>query len=239
VGFPLGIFMIPKIIHQIWIGPKKPPYEWLNTWKEMHPEWEYILWDNDRVEKFIPEMRLRHLMLAEDTLSEDERREKYNVQSDYLRFEILYKYGGVYLDADTYCLRKIPNKFLLPKAFTCYLNEEQRPGRLASGILGAEPQHPLLDRAIELLAKKTFRDDVGFKFAGPTFFTSVVGSDDIFIFPSKVFLPFFFKPEEVDLSESICVHFWGTTDRLSGGNISNKIVQALGLGIRTTSYADL
>lgn len=37
---------IPKIIHQIWIGPKPEPIKWTNTFKidyiKMYPEYKYI-----------------------------------------------------------------------------------------------------------------------------------------------------------------------------------------------------
>ncbi len=36
------IMSVPKIIHQIWIGPKQPPINLMNTWKEKHPDFEYI-----------------------------------------------------------------------------------------------------------------------------------------------------------------------------------------------------
>ena len=33
---------IPKIIHQLWIGPHPVPTTLMDTWKEKHPEFEYI-----------------------------------------------------------------------------------------------------------------------------------------------------------------------------------------------------
>ncbi|QKF94412.1 putative mannosyltransferase OCH1 [Fadolivirus algeromassiliense] len=49
---------IPKIIHQIWIGPNKPPIMWINTWKvdyiNKYPDWQYKLW----TEKEINELKL-------------------------------------------------------------------------------------------------------------------------------------------------------------------------------------
>ena len=41
---------IPKIIHQIWIGPKPLPNqykEFSQKMIEMHPDWEYHLWGNE------------------------------------------------------------------------------------------------------------------------------------------------------------------------------------------------
>lgn len=40
--------MIPKTIHQIWIGDKKMPKTWMRTWQDKNPDYNYKLWtDND------------------------------------------------------------------------------------------------------------------------------------------------------------------------------------------------
>jgi mannosyltransferase OCH1-like enzyme len=43
---------IPKIIHQIWVGPKPLPefYKKLaNSWIKKHPDWKYRLWTDKEV----------------------------------------------------------------------------------------------------------------------------------------------------------------------------------------------
>ena len=44
---------IPKIIHQIWSGIDGPLPNYFkrlgDTWKRDYPDWEYILWDNARI----------------------------------------------------------------------------------------------------------------------------------------------------------------------------------------------
>ena len=44
--------MIEKIIHQIWLGSNSPPTEWLDSWKDKHPNWEYKLWTEKDVASF-------------------------------------------------------------------------------------------------------------------------------------------------------------------------------------------
>ena len=39
--------MIPKIIHQIWIGDKPIPYDYINSVKNMNYECEHILWTEE------------------------------------------------------------------------------------------------------------------------------------------------------------------------------------------------
>ena len=45
--------MIPKIIHQIWLGPNKRPDIWMNSWKinyiKKHPDWTYKLWTEKEI----------------------------------------------------------------------------------------------------------------------------------------------------------------------------------------------
>ena len=36
---------IPKIIHQLWIGPKPAPTKFMNTWRDKHPDFEYMYWN--------------------------------------------------------------------------------------------------------------------------------------------------------------------------------------------------
>ena len=41
---------IPKKIHQLWIGNKKPPLDWMHTWKIKNPDYEYIFWNEEELE---------------------------------------------------------------------------------------------------------------------------------------------------------------------------------------------
>ena len=34
---------IEKKITQIWVGPKKPPLQWMYTWRDKHPDWNYSI----------------------------------------------------------------------------------------------------------------------------------------------------------------------------------------------------
>lgn len=84
--------MIPQIIHQIWIGKNKKPDIWMNTWiNELNnrKNWTYMFWDEKSISK---------LNLINKDLYENEK--DYACKADILRYEILYKYGGIYIDAD-------------------------------------------------------------------------------------------------------------------------------------------
>jgi FkbM family methyltransferase len=42
----VGLTPIPKKLGHIWIGDRQPPLEWMKTWKQKHPDWDYQLFDN-------------------------------------------------------------------------------------------------------------------------------------------------------------------------------------------------
>eukprot|EP00435_Cladocopium_sp_Y103_P073546 s111_g44.t1 len=50
-----GNAQIPKVIHQIWIGPKEPPCLWIDTFRveylAANPGWGFHLWSDDEVAK--------------------------------------------------------------------------------------------------------------------------------------------------------------------------------------------
>jgi mannosyltransferase OCH1-like enzyme len=112
---------IPKIIHQIWSGTEEPLPEHFRlfgeTWKEYHPAWKYELWDKERMLNFITEHYPHYL----DTYQSFQ----YNIQRyDAIRYLILDKIGGMYVDFDTECLR--PHDELLAEKVSPFdMNEIQ------------------------------------------------------------------------------------------------------------------
>jgi mannosyltransferase OCH1-like enzyme len=91
---------IPKIIHQIWIGPKKRPDIWMDSVRDFCKvfDYEYKLWNDDNV---------KDLNLTNQKYYNKEQ--SYHGKADILRYELLYKYGGVFIDADSVIVK--PEKF--------------------------------------------------------------------------------------------------------------------------------
>lgn len=128
--------MIPRILHHIWIGPDPLPDDhrpWIKSWKRQHPKWEHRLWTEDN----LPEDPIRPEIL--------ERLRAPVERADILRLEILYRYGGVYLDGDLECLRPI-DPVLEGEEFVGVCH---KPGRITNTAIASVPRHPLLGRALE------------------------------------------------------------------------------------------
>ena len=94
---------IPRIIHQIYFDQSGPPAYLLDisqSWKELNPDWEYKFWNGNDVNSFIQEY-YPELIPAYNSL-------RYDVQRwDAIRYLILYKMGGLYVDMDYECTETI------------------------------------------------------------------------------------------------------------------------------------
>lgn len=89
--------MIPKIIHYCWFGRNPLPPEaekCIASWRKYLPDYEIKEWNEDNFDvNIIP------------YTAEAYEAGKYAFVSDYARFWILYKYGGVYFDTDVEVIR--------------------------------------------------------------------------------------------------------------------------------------
>jgi mannosyltransferase OCH1-like enzyme len=93
---------IPKILHQTWKDVNVPLHlnPLMETWKENHPDWEYILWTDAMNENFIREHHPDFLSVYQNF--------PHNIQRvDAVRYFILYEFGGVFIDLDFECLANI------------------------------------------------------------------------------------------------------------------------------------
>jgi mannosyltransferase OCH1-like enzyme len=87
--------LIPKIIHQTFKNTSIPEHwtEPVAKCKELHPDYEYMLWTDESARDFIAE----HYPLFLPTFDGY----PYTIQrADVIRYFILNHYGGVYIDMD-------------------------------------------------------------------------------------------------------------------------------------------
>ncbi len=153
---------IPKIIHQIWIGGPLPEAfkDLCESWKFYHNSrgWLYKLWTDDD----IPNLQLYNKRFFDQT-------KKPGIRSDLMRWEIVYKFGGFYVDTDFECLQPLDD--LLVYDFVTALQPlDTYFVQLGAAFYGARPEHPILEHCI-----KTVKDDWHLKTTpqktGPIHFT--------------------------------------------------------------------
>lgn len=191
-------YRIPKIIHQIWLGSPFPKRykKWQAQIKKLHPDWEYRLWTDKDVES---------LKLVNTRIYKKAR--NYGEKSDIARYEILYRFGGVYLDCD---IEGFKNLNSLHKSFNFYAGfepfwagSESRCFTVGNAIIASSAKHPIMKQCIKNI-KKLNKETIELSYklqtvvkTGPMMFTrscyevlskATPGLINI-IFPSKLFYP--------------------------------------------------
>lgn len=93
--------MIPKIIHYCWFGYKSLPplaIKCIESWRKYFPDYEIREWNETN-----------YNVHSVPYIHEAYEAKKYAFVSDYARFEILYKYGGIYFDVDVEVIQSMNN----------------------------------------------------------------------------------------------------------------------------------
>jgi hypothetical protein len=211
---------IPKIIHQLWIGPKPAPTNLMKTWKEKHPDFEYIYWNEDEI------IKRGMIFECQDKINQIS---EINGKADIMRWEILFKYGGVFLDADSICIEPLHQLLALNKCFAGYENELVRAkgwssndlvlGKthplIATGTMAFTPGHELPRRAIDWIKTNEIHNVRAWITVGPGLLTRLYFSktwDDMIIFPSHYFLPIHFTGVLYQGHEKVYAYQeWGST----------------------------
>ena len=129
---------IPKIIHYFWFGRGKKPdifYKCLKSWEKYCPDYEIIEWNEDSFD-----------INMNSYIKEAYERKKYAFVSDYARFYILKKYGGIYLDIDVEIIKNI-DELLLNNTFMGFEDRNQvNPGL----IMGAKSNDQVLNEILDI-----------------------------------------------------------------------------------------
>lgn len=129
---------IPKIIHQTWKN-ETVPEKWLEpqkTCQDLHPDYEYMLWTDADSREFI-QLEYPWFLEQFDTY-------EFSIErADAIRYFILSHYGGIYIDLDDGCNRKL-DPLLSYHAFV----RKTKPTGISNDIMGAVPQHPFFKEVI-------------------------------------------------------------------------------------------
>ena len=207
---PAKALKIPKIIHQIWLGSEFPEkYKaFQQSWVKHHPDWEYKLWQ---------EADIANLVMQNRDLYQAAR--NYGEMSDIARYEILYQYGGLYVDTDYECLKPCD---MFHYCYDFYIGIQPLDTnivQLGIGLIGSTPKHPLLKAAIDGLPESDRQTQQIIAKTGPLYFTRVFCSHVLALpginiaFPATYFYPRGYNQSFDDKTkwvktESFAVHHW-------------------------------
>ena len=141
--------MIPKKIHYCWFGGNPLPdstQKCIDSWKKFFPDYEIIEWNESNYDV--------HKILY---ISQAYNAKKYAFVSDYVRYDILYEYGGLYFDTDV----EVINSFdaIIEKGAFAGL---ESPGNIAAGLgLGSEPHSDIYKEILDSYKSSVFIKENG------------------------------------------------------------------------------
>ncbi|KAL4943420.1 hypothetical protein BDV06DRAFT_211069 [Aspergillus oleicola] len=99
---------IPKIIHQTWFpagtNMSDSAKKWVETVKSHHPDWEYVLWD-DESDEMLVKTHFPWFLETYKSLPKEINR------ADMARNFYMFLFGGMYADVDTEALRPVNSLF--------------------------------------------------------------------------------------------------------------------------------
>jgi hypothetical protein len=167
---------IPRILHRV--VPERTSREterWWMAFGRLHPGWELRTHRDPLDRADFPETSAKWPACANGAQL-----------ADLVRLEVLYRFGGVYVDSDVEPLR--PLDPLLPlSAFAAWEDSRSVP----NAVMGAVPGHPAIRACLDLALERVPGDTWQ---AGPGVTTRVLqGRDDVLLLPPGSFYPYHYR----------------------------------------------
>lgn len=196
---------IPKKLHIVWVGPKPCPRELILSWRNNHLDWDFYLWNEQNIVGFE----------CQELIDKCLAKHNYPAVADIVRYEVLYKYGGVAIDADSECLKPIDKLLEIDEdCFACYQSETRRPG-LVSPQMGAIKGNKLMRAIIDVL-KERKEVKTAWMDTGNLLLTCMIYETrhPIKIYPSYYFIPQNHDEQDYTKDKNVyAVQKWFTTNR--------------------------
>ena len=140
---------IPKIIHYCWFGGNEMPAkncEWIKSWKKYCPDYQIIEWNESNYD-----------ITKNKYMYEAYKNKKWGFVSDYARMDLVYEYGGIYLDTDVEIIKNLDDLLYQP-AFAGI--ESTKLINLGLGF-GAQKNNPIIKLLREDYEDKSFIKEDG------------------------------------------------------------------------------
>lgn len=141
--------MIPKKIHYCWLGGNPLPEsakKCIKSWEKYCPDYEIIEWNETNYD-FTKNRYMKEALEAK----------KWGFVPDYARLDIIYQYGGIYLDVDVELVRPYDD-LLRYEGFAGF--EDARYVNLGQGF-GAEAGNPMIKKLMDSYESLSFINEDG------------------------------------------------------------------------------
>lgn len=146
---PKKEYKIEKKIHSFWFSGERKPEKYqrcIDTWKRVCPDYEIVEWDMDSYDCN------KNLFLKQAY-----EKKKWAFMSDYARLDVIYHYGGIYLDMDVELLKDFEPLL----RFDAFFNYGMRHMiELGSGF-GSIKRNPFIGSLLKLYENAAFLDREG------------------------------------------------------------------------------
>jgi Glycosyltransferase sugar-binding region containing DXD motif len=200
-----------KKLHIVWVGDEtKRPDTYIQTWRNMNPDWDIRVWGNHEYETYpwVNKAKMEEMWHSQKEL---------NGVADIMRWEILRDHGGFAVDADSICVRPLEDWLFDAPMVVSYENEQVRPNLLAAGYTYAEPRHPLLLKIIQDITDlPTVTGERAWQTVGPLRLTKSYYQNpqayQLKILPSCHFIPTHYSGAKGQGNGPVfAIQYWGST----------------------------
>ena len=225
--------MIPKVIHYCWFGRNPLPplaIKCIESWKKFLPDYEIKEWNEENFDvNMIPYTK------------EAYEAKKYAFVSDYARFWILYKYGGLYFDTDVEVIKPMDDIIARGPFMGC--EKEVKVGATALAVapglgLGCNPGLSFYKEMLDLYASLHFlKMDNSLNLKTIVEYTTELLCEkglmnindiqqcaDVWIYPKDYFCPKDYYTGELNVTNNTyCIHHYEASWKNEVDILSNKI----------------
>ena len=180
-----GERVTPKTLHAIWLGsePSDQILESLANLRRLNPGWTVRLWRDDDLDW----LENRDLFDSAAT---------FQGKSNLARYEILYRWGGYYVDCDFEWLLPLDDRTFSLRHLTA---AQEGHDRYNQAIIGAPAGHPFIGRLVEEVREsiQSRENPYSVEVSGPVFFSLQIrrwlaeGNRDFYPIPRDSVYPYF------------------------------------------------
>jgi mannosyltransferase OCH1-like enzyme len=201
------LFNSEKLIHFIWIGNNKIPdiyIEYIESWIKKHSNYKFCFWNDENIP-----------LLINQTYYDNAK--TYAMKADILRYELLYFFGGIYIDTDFLCIKNIDKLICKYDGFSGYESAKY----IAIGLMGFKKYDNILYNIIKNISYNIIINSDNNKsipeLTGPIYFTEMwkaYCNDKHYSFSQNYFYIYSFqdkinKRKYTINNDTYAIHTWG------------------------------